>query len=49
MTNPSVLILLLGRAVVLQAMAPPEYGLEEFVDGVEALDMPDDEVSGLRF
>ena len=27
-----------------QAMTPPEYGLDEFVDGVEALDMPDDVV-----
>lgn len=25
-----------------QAMTPPEYGLEEFVDGVEALDLEDD-------
>ena len=25
-----------------QAMTPPEYGLDEFVDGVEALD--DDEI-----
>lgn len=34
---------------LLQAMTPPEYGLEEFVDGVEALDLPDDviEVCGV--
>lgn len=29
-------------ASIPQAMTPPEYGLDEFVDGVEALDMPDD-------
>ena len=27
---------------VCQAMTPPEYGLEEFVEGVEALDKRDD-------
>lgn len=27
--------------VATQAMTPPEYGLDEFVVGVEALDMPD--------
>ena len=34
--------------VLCQAMTPPEYGLEEFVEGVEALDMPDDVIK-VRF
>lgn len=29
-------------------MTPPEYGLDEFVDGVEALDMTDDVVHKVK-
>eukprot|EP00904_Undaria_pinnatifida_P010967 jgi/Undpi1/6/HiC_scaffold_1.g00006.m1 len=32
----------LNDEYIFEAMTPPEYGLEEFVEGVEALDMPDD-------
>ena len=34
--------------LAVQAMTPPEYGLEEFVEGVEALDKPDDVIK-VRF
>ncbi|CAB1100299.1 unnamed protein product [Ectocarpus sp. CCAP 1310/34] len=35
----------LNDECIFEAMTPPEYGLEEFVDGVEALDMPDDVIN----